>query len=137
MNGETVATPAGNLINIAAANSSDHDKKIYFAWFKRMTEAPQDTGQRTAQKVLAWRKEHEDMVDTFSGIKDLIVRLYDWYREPIKSHNKLLSFKLSNHCETTVARLFGKKSIQFLQLVFLDIECLDGKLEPHGVAYTA
>ena len=55
-----------------------------------------------------WRRETDTMSDVFFQIRELIERLYEWFRKDRNGRNSILLSKLlAENCESTLMSLFG------------------------------
>ena len=79
------------------------------------------------------------MGEKFFEVRDLIGRLYEWFRTTKSSyhHNLTMANLLAENCETTLLRLFGPKALENLKMVFMDTGAMEDQFASHDVQYTA
>ena len=78
------------------------------------------------------------MSDVFFQIRELIERLYEWFRKDRNGRNSILLSKLlAENCESTLMSLFGSDALENVQLAFLDLSVLSQRFDTVGVQCTA
>ncbi len=108
--GTAIATPAGNSIRVPGTSTVNFDPNVLENRI-RLIERPSLGDDHIRMKaVWDWRQENDRMAAKFFEIRDLIQRLYDWFRADRNKRNKsvLMSQILAENCENTLLRLFGK-----------------------------
>ena len=124
--GTAIATPAGNSIRVPGASTVNFDANVRENRIRLIERPTLGEDHARMQAIWGWRQENDRMAAKFFEIRDLIQRLYDWFRADRNKRNKsvLMSQILAENCESTLLRLFGKDALYFLQLVFLDLSVL-------------
>ena len=90
-----------------------------------MTDAAVDDADHAKQARWDWRRETDTMYDVFLQIRELIERLYEWFRLDRNGRNGILLSKLlAENCESTLLALFGEDALENVQLAFLDLSVL-------------
>ncbi len=75
------------------------------------------------------------MRQEFHKVRDIIIRVYNWFRN--KPESKKETQRLTADTEATMLRLFGPKAFENLQLASMDLESLLDKVDSHNVEYSA
>ncbi len=87
----------------------DFDQVRLERWiFDNQNAEPLDYPHRVRQLAWKWRSETDTMEEAFYEIREMIHRLYEWFRQNRQGSNSVLLTKLlAENCESTLLRLFG------------------------------
>ena len=80
-NNKSEPTPAGNSIRIKGAECDEFDAKEYKVWFEQTFFAEAQSSEEAKEQLLrVWHDRVSTMGDAFYEVRDLITRLYNWFR---------------------------------------------------------